>query len=81
MKQAGYGYINAIRVLAKWMLTQLWDTMNPENRVLIQVKLQDAGKADAVFLQKLMGDEVLLAQELYPGSRQRRKSRRIGRIE
>jgi len=31
--------------------------MNPENRVLIQVKIQDAENADAIFT-KLMGDEV-----------------------
>ena len=39
---------------------QLWDTtMNPENRVLVQVKVEDAERADAIFT-KLMGDEVLL---------------------
>ncbi len=39
---------------------QLWDTtMNPENRVLTQVKVQDAERADAIFT-KLMGDEVAL---------------------
>lgn len=36
---------------------QLWDTtMNPENRVLVQLKLEDAERADAIFT-KLMGDE------------------------
>jgi DNA gyrase subunit B len=40
--------------------TQLWDTtMNPENRVLVQVRLEDAEKADAIF-NKLMGSEVEL---------------------
>jgi DNA gyrase subunit B len=33
--------------------------MNPENRVLIQVRVEDAERADAVFT-KLMGDEVPL---------------------
>ena len=37
---------------------QLWETtMNPENRVLVQVRLQDAERADAIFT-RLMGDEV-----------------------
>ena len=37
---------------------QLWDTtMNPENRVLEQLKLEDAERADQIF-SKLMGDEV-----------------------
>ena len=37
---------------------QLWETtMNPENRVLVQVKLEDAERADAIFT-KLMGDDV-----------------------
>ena len=39
---------------------QLWDTtMNPENRVLIRVNIEDAEKADAIFT-KLMGTEVEL---------------------
>ena len=39
---------------------QLWETtMNPENRVLSQVRIDDAERADAIFT-KLMGDEVSL---------------------
>lgn len=39
---------------------QLWETtMDPSNRVLLKVAIEDAEKADAIF-SKLMGDEVSL---------------------
>lgn len=60
IKQAGLTDVQRYKGLGEMDATQLWDTtMNPENRVLIQVKLQDVEKADAIFT-KLMGDEVIL---------------------
>lgn len=42
---------------------QLWDTtMNPENRILLQVKIEDAQEADRVF-DVLMGDDVSLRKK------------------
>lgn len=59
-KQAGLNEasIQRYKGLGEMDATQLWDTtMNPENRVLVQVKLEDAERADTIF-SKLMGDDV-----------------------
>ena len=59
MKQAGVT-VGRFKGLGEMDAEQLWDTtMNPEHRVLVQIKVEDAERADAIFT-KLMGDEVPL---------------------
>ena len=57
-KQSGLVDIQRYKGLGEMDAEQLWQTtMNPANRVLIQARVEDAEKADAIF-SKLMGEEV-----------------------
>lgn len=59
-RQAGFVEQKRYKGLGEMDAEQLFETtMNPEKRVLIQVKVDDAEKADAIF-NKLMGTEVEL---------------------
>ena len=59
-KQAGYTQQQRFKGLGEMDAAQLWETtMNPANRTLIRVNIEDAEKADAIFT-KLMGNEAEL---------------------
>ncbi len=60
IKQAGFMEQKRYKGLGEMDAEQLFETtMNPEQRVLVQVRVNDAEKADAIF-NKLMGTEVEL---------------------
>lgn len=66
VKQAGVT-LSRFKGLGEMDAEQLWDTtMNPEHRVLVQVNVEDAEAADAIFT-KLMGDEVSLRKSFIQG--------------
>ncbi|HMT18786.1 MAG TPA: DNA topoisomerase (ATP-hydrolyzing) subunit B [Candidatus Saccharibacteria bacterium] len=57
-RQAGFTEQKRYKGLGEMDAEQLFETtMNPEKRVLVQVKVEDAEKADGIFT-KLMGSEV-----------------------
>jgi DNA gyrase subunit B len=59
-KQAGFIEQKRYKGLGEMDAEQLFETtMNPEKRVLVQVRVNDGEKADAIF-SKLMGTEVEL---------------------
>lgn len=60
LKQAGITNVSRYKGLGEMDAEDLWETtMNPTNRILLRVNIEDAERADAIFT-KLMGTDVSL---------------------
>ena len=60
--RTAYAY-SATRVVGEMNEEQLWETtMNPENRTLRKITIENAAEADAIF-SMLMGDDVAPRRE------------------
>lgn len=60
LRGAGISGVQRYKGLGEMNADQLWETtMDPGNRVLMKIRIEDGEKADAIF-NKLMGEEVLL---------------------